>query len=287
MPLSSATDEPHRLELYGPAPPGDDRRLLRILVDQLAVAVEARTLQSEADEAAILADIDSLRTALLRAVSHDLRTPLASIKAMVSGLRDTSVTWQPEQVEVAYATIEEETDRLTRLVANLLDASRLQTGAMAVELTSVDLVQPVNAAVAAVPHHAERVRVELPPDLPLVWADGALVERIVANLLSNSLRHAPADTTVRVIADRVGDAVHLCVIDRGPGIPRHLRSRVLVPFQRLGDESVSSGVGLGLSIAQGFVEALHGTLSLDDTPGGGLTVTIALPLAHPLTGQEQ
>jgi two-component system sensor histidine kinase KdpD len=102
----------------------------------------------------------------------------------------------------------------------------------------------------------------------------------VANLVSNALRHSPDDVPLRIVADRVGDQVHLCIIDRGPGIPPALRSKVLVPFQRLGDESVASGVGLGLSIAQGFVEALDGTLTLDDTPGGGLTVTVGLPIAE-------
>jgi two-component system sensor histidine kinase KdpD len=228
----------------------------------------------------VLADIDALRTALLRAVSHDLRTPLASIKAMVSGLRDPSVTWKPEQVAMAHATIEEETDRLARLVANLLDASRLQTGAMAVQLDTVDLEAPVRAAISAVPGGPEHTTLVISEDLPPVLADAALVERVVANLLSNALRHSPADASVRIVADRVGEHVHLCVIDRGPGIPPALRSKVLVPFQRLGDESIASGVGLGLSIAQGFVEALHGTLTLDDTPGGGLTVTVGLPIAE-------
>jgi two-component system sensor histidine kinase KdpD len=278
--LAGSADPPHRLELYGQNAFGDDRRLLRVLADQLTVAVDARSLQAEADEATVLADIDSLRTALLRAVSHDLRTPLASIKAMVSGLRDRSVTWKPEQVELAHATIEEETDRLTRLVANLLDASRLQTGAMAVQLAAVDLEVPIRAAIHAVPGSEGRVQVVLGEGLPAVLADGALVERVVANLVSNALRHSPEDVPLRIVADRVGDQVHLCIIDRGPGIPPALRSKVLVPFQRLGDESVASGVGLGLSIAQGFVEALDGTLTLDDTPGGGLTVTVGLPIAE-------
>jgi len=278
--LPGSVEAPHRLELYGQNSFGDDRRLLRVLADQVAVAVDARALHAEAKEATMLADIDALRTALLRAVSHDLRTPLASIKAMVSGLRDPSVSWRPEQVEVAHATIEDETDRLTRLVANLLDASRLQTGTMAVQLAHVDLVVPVRAAIQAVPGAAERTNLVIGDDLPGVMADAALVERVVANLLANALRHSPDDASVRIVADQVGNEVHLCIIDRGPGIPAALRSKVLVPFQRLGDESVASGVGLGLSIAQGFVEALHGTLTLDDTPGGGLTVTVGLPVAE-------
>jgi two-component system, OmpR family, sensor histidine kinase KdpD len=280
VPLAGGVEPAHRLELHGGPAIGEDRRLLRVLADQVAVALEARTLQAEVDEATVLADIDALRTALLRAVSHDLRTPLASIKAMVSGLRDPSVDWRPDQIATAHATIEEETDRLTRLVANLLDASRLQTGAMAVVLADVDLVEPIRAAIHAVPDAAARTQLVVADHLPHVIADAALVERIVANLLSNALRHSPSDAPVRVVADRVGDLVHLCVIDRGPGIPPSLRSKVLVPFQRLGDESIASGVGLGLSIAQGFVDALHGTLTLDDTPGGGLTVTIGLPVAE-------
>ena len=230
---------------------------------------------AEADK---LAEVDAVRTALLRAVSHDLRTPLASIKAMISGLRDPAVEWKPDQIDEAHATIEEETDRLNRLVGNLLDASRLQIGALAVELrpTSVDAVVGSVARLLDVPSDSLDIK-PIPADF-LVVADATLLERSLDNVVRNALRHAPTGTPVTIDAGCVNGACHIRVIDRGPGVALADRTRVVQPFQRL-DDTGTEGAGLGLAIAQGFVDAMHGTFTLDDTPGGGLTVTMTLPLA--------
>ncbi|MCU1400298.1 MAG: putative turgor pressure sensor [Acidimicrobiales bacterium] len=226
-----------------------------------------------------LEEIDAVRTALLRAVSHDLRTPLASIKAMISGLRDPTVMWTPAQVAEALLTVDEETDRLNRLVGNLLDASRLQIGPLAVDLHTAMLGDVATAALQSLDSGADQVEVCIGPDTPAVRCDPTLLERSVANIVANAIRHSPPGTPVRIESGAFGEQVHLRIVDHGPGIAASERPRVLAPFQRLGDQHTGDGVGLGLSIAQGFVDAMAGTFTLDDTPGGGLTVTISLPRA--------
>jgi two-component system sensor histidine kinase KdpD len=270
-----AREARHRLELYGRSLSADDQRMLRALVDQLAVAIDHQQLAHEVADANALADIDAVRTGLLRAVSHDLRTPLASIKAMVTGLLDRSVDWTDAQLAEALATVDEETDRLNRLVGNLLDASRLQMGAVAMNIVDVDLAEAVSGALDSLGPQADDVAVELPSDLPMVRSDMVLLERSLANVISNAVRHG-GHNGVRITGGVVGDEVRVCIIDQGPGIPRAQRQRVMAPFQRLGDSQTVDGVGLGMSIAQGFVIASGGSMTLDDTPGGGLTVTMSL-----------
>jgi two-component system sensor histidine kinase KdpD len=277
----SAPDDRHLLTVTGRPLTADDQRLLRVMSDQIAVAVEAERLAADAADASSLAEVDAVRTALLRAVSHDLRTPLSTIKAMISGLRDTTVAWTPDQMSEALAAVDEETDRLNRLVSNLLDASRLQSGALAVAVRPTAVEEPVSAAIHSIGATARAVSVSIPDDLPLVRADAALLERSLANVLANALRHSPDNEPVRLEAGVVGDDVHLRVVDRGPGIPVAQRAHVVAPFQRLGDQRTDDGVGLGLAIAVGFVEAMGGAITLDDTPGGGLTVTIVLHRATP------
>jgi two-component system sensor histidine kinase KdpD len=268
----------HRLELYGRPLSSDDQRVVRALADQLAVAIERSELGRDAAEAEALAQIDAVRTALLRAVSHDLRTPLASIKAMVSGLLEPGVQWRPEDVRDALVIVDEEADRLNRLVGNLLDASRLQTGAVAVNCQPIDVAESIAAALHGVGCAADDVEVDVPEGLPAASADAALLERSLYNVITNALHHG-GDDPVRVTVGVVGEEIRICTIDRGPGIPHAMRTKVMAPFQQLGDARSADGVGLGMSIAQGFVDAMHGRVELDDTPGGGLTVVIALPVA--------
>ena len=271
----------YQVELFGRALSPDDQRVLRVLADQLTIAIDNQRLARDAADAALLSNVDAVRTALLRAVSHDLRTPLASIKAMVSGLRDPDVRWTPEQLAEGLATIDSETDRLNRLVVNLLDASRLQAGAVAVDVRPTDVTETLMAAIDSLGTSGESVVFDMDTELPLVSADPALLERAVANLVSNAIRYSNGRGSVRVAAERFVDAVLVRVVDRGPGIPHDQHAKVLAPFQRLGDRPSPDGVGLGLPIAQGFVEAMGGTMALDDTPGGGLTVTISLPVDKP------
>ncbi|MGZ4724533.1 MAG: DUF4118 domain-containing protein [Ilumatobacteraceae bacterium] len=278
--LSMAPGGGYKLELFGRPLSDDDLRVLRALVDQLAVAIDRSQLGREAAEAEALAQIDAARTALLRAVSHDLRSPLASIKAMVSGLlQSDEVQWRPEQVHDALVTVDEETDRLNRLVGDLLDASRLQIGALAVNCQTVDVAESIGVTLAGIGAAADRVEVEIPSGLPPAYGDPGLLERSLDNVVTNALRHG-GPSPVRLTVGVVGQEIHVCVIDRGPGIPAHLRETVMAPFQQLGDDRAGGGVGLGMSIAQGFMQSMHGRLELDDTPGGGLTVIIAVPIAE-------
>lgn len=273
------------IELYGRSLSGDDHRLMAVLGDQLAIAVESQRLAAEASTAAKLAEIDSVRTGLLRAVSHDLRTPLASIKAMVSGLLDPSVRFSEGQVHEALTEVNAATDRLSRLINNLLDASRLQSGALGVDLQDAALSDVVNGALRSLDFDPASIDNEVESDAFLVRCDPVLLERAVANLVANAVAHSPAGTAVRIEAAELGDDAALRIVDRGPGIAAADRIRVTAPFQRLGD-SGGVGVGLGLAITTGFVEAMGGSLHFDDTPGGGLTATIQLPLARMLVVPE-
>ncbi|HUP73039.1 MAG TPA: DUF4118 domain-containing protein [Acidimicrobiales bacterium] len=254
----------------------EDRHLLGIFAGQAASALEAQRLRREASAAAGLAQADAMRTGLLLAVSHDLRTPLAGIKASVTSLLQDDVSFTPEQERDFLEVIDEECDRLTRLVEDLLDASRLQAGVVAVRHLLVDVDDVVAAALASITGLSRTVDVDLPAELPPVDVDPGLLERVLANLVANAARHSTGESPIRITAGVVGERLEVLVIDRGPGIAANKRDEVLRPFQRLGDGS-GSGIGLGLSIVHGFVELLGGELRLEDTPGGGLTVVVSIP----------
>jgi two-component system sensor histidine kinase KdpD len=242
--------------------------------------VNAARRAEDAARVRLLAQANELRSALLQAVSHDLRTPLATIKASVSSLTAGDVAWSPGETREFLASIDAETDRLTTLVANLLDMSRLQAGALHPALRPVGLEEVVPAALASLGQRATAVDADLTEELPLVTADPALLERAVANLVDNAVRWSPPGGRVRVEADAFGDQVSLRVVDRGPGIPPAERERVFQPFQRHGDHpAAGTGVGLGLAIARGFLQAMHGGIEIEDTPGGGATLVIRLKSA--------
>ncbi|MBL8774799.1 MAG: sensor histidine kinase KdpD [Acidimicrobiales bacterium] len=261
----------------------DDLRVLDAFAAQLHAALERRALAAEAAEAGALAHTDQLRTALLRAVSHDLRTPLASIKASATSLLQEDVDWSPAAVREFLVTIDEEADRLNSLVGNLLDMSRLETGALDLLVRPVGLEEVVAAALSSLGAIAAEVTVDVPETLPRVAADPALLERAVANVIGNAVQASPAGAEVRVQAGAVGDSVDLRVIDQGPGVAPELREVMFLPFQRLGDQPNGSGVGLGLAVAHGFLDAMGGALVADDTPGGGLTMVLSLPIAASVT----
>jgi len=242
---------------------------------QAVAALDRARLRTQAAQAEALAEGDRMRTALLRAVSHDLRTPLASIKASVSSLRQTDVHWSEEDEADLLADIEGSTDRLDALVGNLLDMSRLQAGALApfLRATAIDEVAPV--ALRGL-DGADQMLIVVPDDLPLVQADPGLLERVLANLFSNALRHSPTGQRPALRAREDSGKVVLDVVDRGPGVPAELKSRIFEPFARLDERS--PGVGLGLAVAKGFAEAMGGAIVAVDTPGGGLTVRVTLPV---------
>ncbi len=272
------------LVLRGRALAAEDQRVLAAFAAQVAVAYEQRRLAEAAEAAAPLAEADRMRTALLNAVSHDLRTPIASAKAAVSSLRSPEVRWSQQDQQELLANADDALDRLTELVTNLLDLSRLQAGVLSIAVRPAGLDDVVSRALDHAAHDADvEVEVEVANTLPEVLADTGLLERVIANLVENALRYTPVQRPVRLAASTHGDTVELRVIDRGPGIPPEDRETVFAPFQRLNDHatSTSGGVGLGLAIARGFIEAMHGAVTLEDTPGGGLTAVISLPIAPP------
>jgi len=219
-----------------------------------------------------------MRTALLNALSHDLRTPIASAKAAVSSLRGRDVRWSEDDQQELLASADTALDKLTGLVTNLLDLSRLEAGVLPVAATEIALDDVVTRALTHITAGAQ-VQLDVPATLPEVLADAGLLERVVANLVENAIRYSPDDQPVRLSASTHGDTVELRIVDRGPGIPTRERDGVFAPFQRRDDHPApnGAGVGLGLAIARGFTHAMQGTITLDDTPGGGLTAVIALP----------
>jgi two-component system sensor histidine kinase KdpD len=266
-----------RLMGRGPALFAEDQRVLEAFAAAAQTAYEGRRLSERAGEARELAAADRQRTALLAAVGHDLRTPLAGIKASVSTLRQTDVDWTDEQRRELLAAIEESTDRLDAIVANLLDASRLEAGALSVQPVPVALDEVIAAALLAVPGARDAVTVDVPEDLPLVRADPGLLERVMANLLENAVRHGGGGP-VEVMATAGEMSARIKIVDHGPGVPKEQRERLFQPFERLGG-GTPQGAGLGLSVARGFTEAMDGVLIADGSEGGGLTMRLRLPLA--------
>jgi two-component system sensor histidine kinase KdpD len=256
----------------------DAQQLLSAFATQLAVAVQSRRLAAEASTAATLAKANEMRTALLAAVSHDLRTPLASIRTAATSLLADDVDLDPTITKELLETIDDEAERLNTLVGNLLDMSRLQTGHFQIEQDAVGVDEVVGAALLGLHTPLDRVRIEVPEDLPRLITDPSLLERAVANLLDNALGFSPDGVPITVTAGVVSDRLHLRVIDSGRGIPVADRDRVFQPFQRLDDNRAHGGVGLGLAVAHGFIEAIGGELTVEDTPGGGTTMVITLPL---------
>jgi signal transduction histidine kinase len=243
---------------------------------QAAAALDRERLRTQAAQAEALAEGNRMRTALLAAVSHDLRTPLASIKASVSSLRQTDVEWSEADEADLLATIEQNADRLDALIGNLLDMSRLHTGSLQPFLrpTAIDEVAPV--AVGGL-DDSLRLEMAVPDGFPLVLADPGLLERVLANLFSNALRFSPAARPPELHASLDGGTVRLEVVDHGPGVPDEQKELIFEPFERVGDRH--PGVGLGLAVARGFTEAMGGRIGAFDTPGGGLTVRVTLPIA--------
>jgi two-component system, OmpR family, sensor histidine kinase KdpD len=275
------------LALRGRALPAEDRRVLDAFAANAAVALEQHRLSVAAQAAKPIAEADRARAALLTTVSHDLRTPLAAATAAIASLRAPGATWSAHDTAELLASAAGSLDQLTRLVDNLLDMSRLQAGALSLQPEPVDVADLIAHATASLGPPAARVTVVTPDGLLPVIADPALLERVLVNLLSNAIRYSPADMAPTVTASTLGDRMEIRVIDRGPGVPEGDRDRMFAPFERLGSAAGSSGrsdpggAGLGLTLARGLTEATHGTLTAEETPGGGLTMTISLPVEAP------
>jgi two-component system sensor histidine kinase KdpD len=264
-----------QLVVWGPRLDPPELALLAALAAQVAAALARRRLAEEAASASDLAAANDLRGAILSAASHDLRSPLASIKAAVSSLLADDVEWDQATHDEFLATIDQETDRLTELVTNLLDLSRLQAGAVTPATRPVGLDEVVGNALSSLGHGASDVTVVVDETLPRVIVDPGLLERAVANLVQNALRHG-GGAPVRVEASTTAGELVLRVVDRGPGVARRDRERLFRPFEQAG-EAGGPGVGLGLAVSRGFIEASGGRLAIEDTPGGGCTMVATLP----------
>jgi len=264
------------LELHGHDLRASERRLLSAIVAQMDAALQQQDLAEVASGLAPLEASDRVRSALLSALSHDLRRPLAAATAAVGGLRNG--TYSEGDRNELLQTADESLGMLAALVTDLLDVSRLQAGALAVSLLTIDPADVILPALEELGAGPASVDIHLEPDVEL-RADPVLLQRVVVNLLANALRHSPEGRKVRVATSSFGAVAEIRIIDHGPGIPAERRDDVFVPFQRLGDTDNSTGLGLGLALSKGFVEGMGGALTPEDTPGGGLTMVVSLPVA--------
>jgi len=269
----------------GPLLTPDERRLLDALADQAAVAIERVSLARGLAETRVLAETERLRSALLTSISHDLRTPLASIIGTVSSLRSYADKYEPRERDELLATLQDEAERLNRFVGNLLDMTRLESGAIDLKLDLVDIAEIVGAALQragnVLAHH--RIEVEIAPDLPMVRLDSILFEQVLFNLLDNAAKYAPPGSRIDIRARRDGDVVAMDVTDEGPGIPPGDLERIFDKFYRVqAQDRRRAGTGLGLAICRGFIEAQGGHIEARnrrDRSGAVLTVHIPVPEA--------
>ncbi|HEY0217056.1 MAG TPA: DUF4118 domain-containing protein, partial [Cellulomonas sp.] len=267
------------LELDGPPPDAAASRLLAVVTTQVAAALEHQQLSATASAVGPLVETDQVRSALLSAVSHDLRRPLAAATTAVSSLRSTDVAWSDADRTELLATADESLSTLTSLVTDLLDVSRLQAGVLGVSCRPTEVDEVILPALDELGLGPDDVELDLDGDLPEVSADPALLRRVLVNTLANAVHFTPDDGRARVSTSRFGARVEIRVIDHGPGVDPARREELFVPFQRLGDRDNQTGLGLGLALSRGFTEGMGGTLDPEDTPGGGLTMVIGLPVA--------
>ncbi|MDX6344997.1 MAG: two-component system, OmpR family, sensor histidine kinase KdpD [Trebonia sp.] len=233
----------------------------------------------ESEAARPIAEADRMRTALLAAVSHDLRTPLAAAQAAVSCLRATDIQLTAEDHDELLATAEESLGQLSHLLASLLDVSRLQAGVLPVFPRPANLEEIIARTLGGIGPRARAVNVRMPPELPRIMVDPSIMERVIANVTANALRYSPSESPPLLTASASGGRVILRVVDYGPGVPEADRNRIFAAFQRLGNSESAAGVGLGLTLSRGLAEAMHGTLEPEETSGGGLTMAISVPVA--------
>jgi two-component system sensor histidine kinase KdpD len=266
-------------ERPGPLFTPDERRLLDALLDQTAVAIERVQLAKEIDEARVLTETERLRSALLASISHDLSTPLASILGAATSLQNYDALYDSGARQELVATILDESERLHRFVRNLLDMTRLESGAIEPNREMIDVGEAIGAALERCGRMLilHRVELDIEPDLPMLELDAVLLEQVLINLLDNASKYAPPGSAVSVLAKRQAGSIVLQVCDEGPGMPEGEMERVFTKFHRLheGDRK-RPGTGLGLAVCRGFVEALGGTIvagNRSDRSGAVFTLT--------------
>lgn len=276
-PIVLAVGEDASLELHGGQVEASERRLLTVIAAQLEAALAHSALEQTTEELRPLVETDRVRSALLSAVGHELRRPLTAALAAVSGLRSVEVELTETDRAELLETAEQSLHALVGLITNLLDATRLEAGALGVTITPVDPEEVIVAALDELDLGPARVELDLDPAAPRVLADAGLMQRVTVNLLMNAARYSPADARVRVTTSVLGERVEIRVIDHGPGVAADRKADLFLPFQRRSDTESQSGLGLGLALSKGFTEGMGGTLTAEDTPGGGLTMVLSLP----------
>ncbi|MCI1255890.1 MAG: DUF4118 domain-containing protein [Corynebacterium provencense] len=269
-----------RLEFHGTGVTVSDRRLLSVVAAQVSVALEHRRLTATAEEIEPIAASDRVRGALLSALSHDVRRPLAAAATAVGGLRSGGAALSPADERELLDTASESLDALASLVNDLLDVSRVQAGALTITTMPTDPSEAVAPALDELGLGPDEVRLCLGHGDRTAEADPVLLQRVLVNLLSNAVRHSPPGVPVTVTSSTFGEVLEIRVIDHGEGVDPARLDDIFLPFQRLGDTDNTSGLGLGLALSRGFTEALHGTLLPESTPGGGLTMVVSLPLSR-------
>ena len=278
-------------ETPGPLLTPDERRLLDALADQAAVAIERISLAKGLDQARVLAETERLRAALLTSISHDLRTPLASIMGAVSSLRSYPEKYGAAEREELLATLQDEAERLNRFVSNLLDMTRLESGAIELKLDLIDVAEIIGAALqragnVLARHHVE---VTVEPELPMLRLDVVLFEQVLFNLLDNAAKYSPPGSRIEVRASRDGELVEIEVVDEGPGIPPADFERIFDKFYRVqAQDRRRAGTGLGLAICRGFVEALGGWIvARNRRDRSGAVLTIRMPVVPEISAEKQ
>jgi two-component system sensor histidine kinase KdpD len=280
VPVGRRNGEPRAvLELHGRAPDASERRLLDVVVAQLGAALERAELTQAARAAESLAVADQVRSALLSAVSHDVRRPLAAAIAAVGGLRAAGPALSDADRSELLTTADESLATLSTLVTDLLDVGRVQAGVLAVSLRPVDAAEAILSALEELDLGPDAVDLALDAELPAIAADPVLLQRVLVNVLANAQRHAPDGTRVEISTRVSGSMAEVRIADHGAGVAPERRNEMFAPFQRLGDTDNTAGLGLGLALSKGFTDGMGGTLTPEDTPGGGLTMVVALPVA--------
>ena len=261
-----------------------ESRFLGVIATQLAALAERAELQHDATEAEVLRQANELKTALLNAVSHDMRTPLASIKAAAGSLGQDDVAWTLAERSEFAASIEQQADRLDRIVRNLLDLSRMEAGALRPQRAPHDVGALIEDVLARLRARTEghTLEVSIPDDLPPASLDYVEIDQVLSNLVENAAKYAPPDSPIGVAAREVGGMIEITVADRGPGIPAEEAARIFEPFFRVRREG-PAGIGLGLAIAKGLVEAHGGTIAARDREGGGAEFSFTLPIERPVS----
>lgn len=254
------------------------KKLVTTFGSQVLILLERQLLEANERELSEIRQADQMRVALLNAVSHDLRGPLASSKAAISSLLNREVSWTPQDQRELLDSAGRSLDQLNHLIENLLDMSRLEAGAIFLNWRNVGVEDVVSGAIKSLKSPTELIEISIDPELPPIKGDPILLERVIGNLLENALRFNPRERSVTIAAFRVGESIEIRIIDHGPGMSTKDKSRLFTPFQRLGDRDNTTGVGLGLAIVKGFTELMNGRISVEETFQGGLTMVLSFPI---------